>query len=90
MQFEKYMSLKRVGTTEVSGLLEGECYIYPKIDGCFQYKSKVMLANGKTETIGKIVNNKLNVEVLSYNKKTNRIESKKVIGYHNIEQIKII
>ena len=82
MQFEKYMSLKRIGTTEVSGLLEGECYIYPKIDGCFQYKSKVMLANGKTETIGKIVNNKLNVEVLSYNKKTNRIESKKVIGYH--------
>lgn len=33
MQFEKYMSLKRIGTTEVSGLLEGECFIFSKIDG---------------------------------------------------------
>ena len=36
MQFEKYMSLKRVGTTEVSGLLEGECYIFSKVDGQIQ------------------------------------------------------
>ena len=34
--------------------------------GCFHYGAKVLLADGSTEKIGKIVNERLPVEVLSY------------------------
>lgn len=30
--FHKYQHIERLGTTEVSGILDGECYIFPKID----------------------------------------------------------
>lgn len=33
MEFKKYQHLERVGTTEVKNITEGECYIFPKIDG---------------------------------------------------------
>ncbi len=31
--FVKYMHIERIGTTETDGLLEGRCYVFPKIDG---------------------------------------------------------
>ena len=31
--FHKYQHIERLGTTEVDGILNGECYIFPKIDG---------------------------------------------------------
>ena len=33
MLFQKYQHIERIGTVEVEGLLEGICYIFPKIDG---------------------------------------------------------
>lgn len=33
MSFLKYPSLERLGTTEVEDILEGRCYVFPKIDG---------------------------------------------------------
>lgn len=51
--------------------------------GCFFYTSKVLLANGKTEMIGKIVNSKMPVEVMSYNVETQKFEPKKVVGWYN-------
>lgn len=51
--------------------------------GCFHYNTRVLLADGTTEKIGKIVNNKLPVNVLSYNKDTNKVESKKIINWFN-------
>lgn len=51
--------------------------------GCFHYDSRVMLSDGTTMKIGKIVNQKLPVEVLSYNPQTNVVEPKKVIDWHN-------
>lgn len=33
MQFNKYQHVERIGTSEVDGLLEGMCYVFPKIDG---------------------------------------------------------
>ena len=33
MEFKKYMSLKRLGRTEVNGIDIGRCFIFPKIDG---------------------------------------------------------
>lgn len=49
--------------------------------GCFHYNTQIVLADGTSEKIGKIVNNKLPVEVLSYNKNTGKVEPKKVINW---------
>lgn len=51
--------------------------------GCFSYNTRVCLSDGTTEKIGKIVNQKMDVEVLSFNPDTDRIESKKIINYFN-------
>lgn len=51
--------------------------------GCFQYQSNVLLADGTTEKIGKIVSNKMPVEVLSYNRVTGELEAKKVTNWFN-------
>jgi len=48
---------------------------------CLYYTSPVLLANGKTEMIGKIVNNKKNVSVLSFNKSKKIFENKKVTNW---------
>ena len=49
--------------------------------GCFNYTTRVVLADGTTEKIGKIVNQKLPVEVLSYNVVTGEIEPRKVVKW---------
>ena len=43
--------------------------------GCFHYSTRVVLADGTTEKIGKIVNQRLPVEVLSYDPKVGRRRS---------------
>lgn len=32
-EFRKYQKIRRLGTTETEGILDGECYIFPKLDG---------------------------------------------------------
>lgn len=49
--------------------------------GCFHYDSPVLLADGTTQKIGHIVDNKLPVEVLSFNGNTNRIEPRKITNW---------
>lgn len=51
--------------------------------GCFQYDARVCLADGGAERIGKIVNQKMPVEVLAVNKSTGWTEPKKVVGWHD-------
>jgi recombination protein RecA len=51
--------------------------------GCFNYSSRVVLADGTTEKIGKIVNQKLPVEVLSYDAKTGAMVPKRVVNWFN-------
>ncbi len=51
--------------------------------GCFQYSTRVMLADGTQEKIGKIVNQKLPVEVLSYDPETDRVVPRKVVNWFN-------
>jgi len=51
--------------------------------GCFSYGTRVTLADGTQEKIGKIVNQKMDVEVLSYNPETDRIEPKRVVNWFN-------
>lgn len=48
---------------------------------CLGKSSKVHLADGTKLSISKIVNNKLDVEVLSYNTMSGRVEPKKVVGW---------
>jgi recombination protein RecA len=50
---------------------------------CFSYNTKVMLSDGSFEKIGKIVNQKIPLDVMSLNLNTGKVESKKIIGWHN-------
>jgi len=49
--------------------------------GCFNYTARVVLADGSTEKIGKLVNQKRDVEVLSYNADTRMFEPRKIINW---------
>ena len=49
--------------------------------GCFHYSARVVLADGSTEKIGKIVNQRLPVEVLSYDPTVGAIVPKKVVNW---------
>ena len=49
--------------------------------GCLDSETSVRLADGSSNKIGVIVNNKMNVEVMSYNFKSQQFEPKKVIGW---------
>ncbi len=51
--------------------------------GCMNYSTRVVLADGSTEKIGKIVNNKMDVEVLSYDPQTDRVVPRKVVNWFN-------
>lgn len=54
------------------------------IDECFEYSTKVTLANGSQENIGKLVSRLLNgdnIHVMSYNDETKIWEPKRVSGY---------
>ena len=49
--------------------------------GCFHYGARVVLADGTTEMIGKIVNQKLPVEVLSFDAATGAVVPKRVVNW---------
>ena len=49
--------------------------------GCFQYSSRVVLADGTTEKIGKIVNQRMPVEVLAVDPETGDVQPKRVVNW---------
>ncbi len=49
--------------------------------GCFHYNARVVLADGTTEKIGKIVNQRLPVEVLSYDPQAGAIVPKRIVNW---------
>jgi recombination protein RecA len=49
--------------------------------GCFSYSTRITLANGTQEKIGKIVNQRLPVEVLSYDADVGAVVPKKVVNW---------
>ncbi|MDQ3644838.1 MAG: hypothetical protein M3356_04930 [Actinomycetota bacterium] len=51
--------------------------------GCFHYDARVVLADGSTEKIGKIVNQRMPVEVMSMDPETGEISPKKIVDYYN-------
>ena len=51
--------------------------------GCMSYTTRVTLADGTQEKIGKIVNQRMDVEVLSYDPETDRVVPRKVVNWFN-------
>ncbi|HEX2701993.1 MAG TPA: recombinase RecA [Solirubrobacteraceae bacterium] len=51
--------------------------------GCFHYSTRVVLADGTTEKIGKIVNQRREVEVMSMDPVTGKIAPRKVVGWYD-------
>ncbi|SCL30853.1 recombination protein RecA [Micromonospora nigra] len=51
--------------------------------GCMSYSTRVTLADGTQEKIGKIVNQRMDVEVLSYDPVTDRVEPKRIVNWFN-------
>ena len=51
------------------------------IYGCFQYSTRVTLADGSQEKIGKIVNQRLSVEVMAVDPVTGKVEPKKIVNW---------
>ena len=49
--------------------------------GCFQYNTRVSLADGTSMKIGKIVNNRLPVEVLSYDADRDAVVPRKIVNW---------
>ena len=50
--------------------------------GCLTYDTQVMLADGKSESIGKIVNQRMPVEVMSMDPETGAITPKRVVEFY--------
>ncbi len=50
---------------------------------CLHYKSNILLSDGTTEYLGKIVNQKMKASVMSYNFKTKKFEPKPIVKWHN-------
>ena len=51
--------------------------------GCFHYDARVVLADGSTEKIGKVVNQRMPVEVMSMDPQTGEIAPRKIVDYYN-------
>ena len=51
--------------------------------GCMSYSTRVTLADGTQEKIGKIVNQRLDVEVLSYDPETGRAVPRRIANWFN-------
>jgi recombination protein RecA len=51
--------------------------------GCFSYNTRVVLEDGSTEKIGKIVNQRLNRNVLSVDVETGKVSSKPIVDWHD-------
>jgi recombination protein RecA len=51
--------------------------------GCFHYSTRVTLADGTQEKIGKLVNERRDVEVLSYDPDTGEIGPKRIVGWYD-------
>jgi recombination protein RecA len=49
--------------------------------GCFHYGTRIVLADGRHEKIGKIVNQRMPVDVLSYDPGTGKIEPRRVVNW---------
>lgn len=59
--------------------------LQPKFDGCLPARTRILLADGTSATIGDIVDNNLDVEVLSFNIDKGLIEPRKIVNTFKYE-----
>ena len=61
-EFKKYMHIERLGTDEVDGILSGDCYIFPKLDGAngsiWMDESKDIKCGSRKRELSENVNNR--------------------------------
>ena len=77
----KYSKVLHIGAPLVETIFNEEVEITEKVDGCFEYTTRIMTDQGNIP-IGKIVNQKLDVMVLSYNTDMKQAEYKRILNYH--------
>ncbi len=51
--------------------------------GCFQYSTRVTLADGTQEKIGKIVNQRMDVKVLAVDPSTGKVQPKRIVNWYD-------
>lgn len=51
--------------------------------GCMEYSTRVTLADGSQEKIGKIVNQRMDVEVMSYDQDSDRVVPRRIVNWFN-------
>lgn len=76
--FMREMLMKSFETLFADIDFNESCVIYGEWCGCFPYGTPVLLSDGTSMPIGKIVNGKLDVEVLSYNFELGKLEPKRI------------
>ena len=84
MTFKTYNKIKVLGYEENIDIFtnpDDEIFIEEKVDGCFNYNTKIDTNKGKIP-IGEIVNKKLDIKVLSMNLKTKELEYKTIKKYY--------
>lgn len=62
---------------------DGKYAFEEKIDGCMTYDTPVLLSDGTTKPIGEIVENRLAVEVMSFDETTQTLVPRKVTNWFN-------
>lgn len=78
---------------EIRNLVKESQFAY--VDECFYHRTQVLLPDGKTASISKLVNERYKGQVVSWNPKTLSFENKQVIGWvrkkpiHNVVRIRL-
>ena len=81
-RFRGSMRKKMISIFGVNQLRKNPMNTYePDYEPCFIGSTPVHLADGTTKSIKDIVDNKLDVEVLSFNKETGKISAKRIIDW---------
>lgn len=83
MLCKRYAAIKKQDVQISLWKNDGKYAVEEKIDGCMTYDTPVLLSDGTTKPIGEIVENKLAVEVMSFDETTQTLVPRKVINWFN-------
>ena len=83
MLCKRYAAIKKQDVQISLWKNDGKYAAEEKIDGCMTYDTPVLLSDGTTKPIGEIVENKLSVEVLSFDETTQTLVPRKVTNWFN-------
>ena len=83
MLCKRYAAIKKQDVQISLWKNDGKYAAEEKIDGCMTYDTPVLLSDGTTKPIGEIVENKLAVEVMSFDETTQTLVPRKVTNWFN-------